>query len=117
MKKDTVFKLKDKIGELERQFSNPDREYNKSNEVFTFHNVTPLSDSVALVTVKKNTGKMANVLFLYVKNYWIYFFPTDSHELGIFNYLNNKYRLYLEDFNFGKNFSIADEKINLDKWM
>jgi len=114
MKKSVVIKLKNKIKELEEQFSNIDREYNYNKESFKAVNIVPLSDSVALVTLKKNTEKHSNALFIYVKNFWFYFFPTDSHELGIFNYLNNKYRIYLEEFNFDKNFNIKEEKTKID---
>ena len=117
MKKDTVKKLYLKIQELETQFSNPDREYNSNNETFKCFDITPLSDSVALVHLQKDSGKQSIALFFYVKNYWIYFFPTDSHELGMYNYLNNKYRLFLEGFNLDKNFVIKDEKQNLKLWM
>ena len=110
MNKNVALKLRDKIRELETYFSNPDREYNHNNETFNATDVIPLSDSVALVTLKKSSGKESNALFFYIKNYWIYFFPTDSHELGIFNYLNNKYRIHLEGFNFDKNFDIKKEK-------
>ena len=110
MKKDVVLKLKQKITECEKQFSNPNREYNANNETYKCNNITPLSESMALVTFQKNTGKHSNAIFFYIKNYWIYFFPTDAHELGMFNYLNNKYRIFLEGFNFDKNFDIKKEK-------
>lgn len=117
MKHDIAVQLRNKIIELETQFSNPNREYNNNNEIFKAVDVTPLSETVAIVTLKKNTGKQTHALFFYIKNFWIYFFPTDGHELGMYNYLNNKYRIYLEGFNFDKNFSIVDEKNNLKKWM
>jgi hypothetical protein len=106
MKKIIVEKLGFKIRECEKAFSNPKREFNKNNERFKCINICVLSESVALVTFEKNTGKHSNALFFFVKDYWVYFFPTDSHELGIFNYLNNKYRLHLENFNYNKNFKI-----------
>jgi len=114
MKKENVILLKQKIKECEEKFSNPKREYNINKETFKCISITPLSDSVALVTMEKNTGKQSNLLFFYIKNYWIYFFPTDSHELGIFNYLNNKYRIHLENFNYDKNFDIKAAKKVLD---
>lgn len=106
MKKIVAALLMDKIRELEHNFSNPWRDRNFNGECFKCINITVLSESVALVTLRKDTGKHCNALFWFVKDYWVYFFPTDSHELGMFNYLNNMYRLHLENFNFDKNFKI-----------
>ena len=114
MQKHVALQLKQKIRELEKQFSNPDREYNHNSETFKCINITPLSDTVALATIEKNTGKHCNALFFYIKNFWIYFFPTDGHELGMYNYLSNNYRYHLEGFNYDKNFNIINEKINID---
>jgi len=115
MKKTVAIQLWDKIRELESVFSDPSREFNTCGESFKCINVVPLSESVALVTLEKDSGKHSHALFFYVKNYWIYFFPTDSHEMGMFNYLANGYRVCLEDFNFDKNFDIRLEKMNVEK--
>jgi len=110
MKKQIISKLYNKINDLTKNFSKTDREKNFNNETFKCYDITPLSDTVALVTLVKNTGKQANALFFYIKDYWIYFFPSDSHEYGMFNYLNNAYRIHLENFNLDKNFVIKKEK-------
>ena len=115
IKKDIAIKLREKIVELEKHFSNPEREYNTNAEIFKCTEITPLSDSVVLITIQKNTGKKSMALFFYIKNYWIYFFPSDSHELGIFNYLSNKYRINLENHNFDKNFPV--ETIKIEDWL
>ena len=117
MKRDIAIKLRKKIRELEVEFSNPDREFNTNGETFKCIDITPLSDSVAIATLQKNTGKQSVAIFFYIKNYWIYFFPTDAHELGMFNFLNNKYRIHLENFNYDKNFDIKEEKVNLEHWL
>lgn len=109
MKKEVAKKLLWKIKECVKIFSNPDCAFNVNNETFDFDDIFPLSDSVALVTLKKNTDKKTNVLFFYVKDYWIYFFPTDSHELGMWNYLLKSNREKVESENFDKNFDSLDE--------
>ena len=117
MNKQIALKLRDKITELEQQFSNPNRDCNHNQETFKCNDITPLSDSVAMVTLQKNTGKECTALFFYIKDYWIYFFPTDSHELGMYYYLSNNYRTHLENFNFDKNFMIGERKRELKTTM
>ena len=104
MKKEQANKLHKQIINIEKHFSNPDRERNYNQEIFKCSNILPLSDTVALVTFEKNTGKKTNMLFFYVKDYWVNFFPTDSHELGMWNYLHDIHRLKLETENYTKNF-------------
>ena len=112
IKKIAAQKLRDKILDCEKRFSDSKRERNRNGEVFKCVNVVLLSESMALVTFEKSGGKHSSCWFFFVKDYWIYFFPTDSHELGVFNYFINKYRLFLEGFNFDKNFKV--EKVSLD---
>lgn len=64
-------------------FSSKDREKNFNNEDFEVHEIVPLSEYTAAVVFLKNTGKKAVAFFYYVKNSWRYFFPTDSHFLGM----------------------------------
>jgi hypothetical protein len=111
LKKSIARQLVLKIRECEKQFSNPNRELNTNKETFKFYDIKPLSDSVAVVTLQKNTGKKTNAIFFYIKNYWIYFFPTDSHELGMWNYLLKSNREKIETENFEKNF---EEKLNIE---
>jgi hypothetical protein len=80
--------LKVKAEEVARIFSNPDRQFNYNQEVFSVHEIKPLSDSTAVVFLKKDTGLFSLVFFYYIKandGYWAYFFPTDSHVLGMNN--------------------------------
>ena len=114
MKKEIARQLQNKITDCEKQFSNPNREFNTNNEIFKCSKIIPLSDSIAVVTFKKNTGKESNALFIYIKNYWIYFFPTDSHELGMWNYLIKANRERIEKQNFNKNFG---DEIDLSQYM
>ena len=107
MKKDIATKLKNKIKELETYFSNPNRDYNYNNDTYECSEVKPLSESVALVKFRKRSGKESYAMFFYIKNYWIYFFPTDSHELGMWNYLKKNYRIDIEGHNFPHNFDAS----------
>lgn len=86
MKKDLVHKLHAKAQEIAKAFSNPDREFNYSKETFTVAEIRPLSEATAVILFKKNTGKIG-LAFAYWTNgrggKWNYFFPTDSHVLGM----------------------------------
>lgn len=64
-------------------FSNPDRENNVNKETFRVASITPLSESAAAVIFLKNTGKRAAAFYYLIKDKWRYFFPTDSHILGM----------------------------------
>lgn len=83
MKKENLKSLKRRAEEIATAYSNPNREYNHTNEVFSMDKINPLSETTASVTFLKNTGKRAVAFFFLVKNEWKYFFPTDSHILGM----------------------------------
>ena len=104
MKKELVKKLIEKVQEVEKRFSNYDREKNYNNETFTFESIRPMSDFTAAVIFKKNTGKKAVAFFYYVesgKGWWSYFFPKDSHILGMEMF--GKMKQQIEEYNFDKN--------------
>jgi hypothetical protein len=101
MNKDVKDKLRLKVKEVGQRFSNPDREFNFTNETFEIEKVKILSENTALAYYKKNTGKKAVFFFYYIKandGYWNYFVPTDSHILGMINV--NRFKQEIEDYNF-----------------
>ena len=104
MKKSTAIQLKDKATKVGRDFSNPDRELNKTGESFKVKSIRPLSDHMAAVIYIKSSNKLALALFYYIpaKERWEYFFPTDSHILGLSGFTELKQKV--EEFNFDANF-------------
>lgn len=104
MKKSTALQLKDKADKVGKDFSNPNRELNKSGESFEVKSIRPLSDHMAAVLYIKSSGKLALALFYYIpaKERWEYFFPTDSHILGLNGFTELKQKV--EAFNFDANF-------------
>lgn len=92
-------------------FSNPSRQYNFNGESFAVEEIRPLSDSTATVIMKKNSGVYAMVFFYYVKggDFWGYFFPTDSHVLGMAQVSDIKAEIERRNFEARK---IAETKIN-----
>ena len=67
-------------------FSNPDRPQNHNKETFTVDKITPLSEYTACVVFRKDTGKFGAAFYYWVNangGEWRYFFPTDSHLLGM----------------------------------
>lgn len=104
MRKDIAQKLKQRIKEVVELFSRPDRSRNFNNETFKFNSTIPLSEYTAAVVFDKNTGKKALAFFYWVNSgegYWHYFFPSDSHILGM--ELFGKYKQQIEVENFDKN--------------
>ena len=86
MTKEIYKKLEQKAHEVARRFSNPDRDRNFNNEVFSVINIIPTSELSANVIFEKSSGKRALALFLYVKmsgGFWQYVFLCDSHILGL----------------------------------
>ena len=89
MKKEFVQSLQRRAKEASAAFSNPDRALNTNKEIFTIHEIKPLSENTAAVIFQKEpTHKKALAFFYYVNGggeggYWAYFFPTDSHILGL----------------------------------
>lgn len=104
MKRWVIRQLKEKVLEAECFFSGKQREFNHNGEIFRCKKIQPLSDTCAAVTFGKDTGKDVVGLFFYIKNYWMYFFPNDGHELGMWNYLSLNHRLVVEEFNVPHNF-------------
>ena len=102
MRKDLVLTLKSKAEEIAKNFSNPERDFNHTGEIFSVKSIKPLSENTAIVTFEKiPTNKLAVAFLFYVKEYWMYFFPTDSHILGM-DSLGEELRR-VEEYNFKLN--------------
>tara|TARA_R100000742_G_C4279180_1_gene103144 strand:- start:1314 stop:1718 length:405 start_codon:yes stop_codon:yes gene_type:complete len=88
------------------RFSQTKREGNVSDETFEVYEIIPTSDQTAIVFFKKNTAKLGMGFFYYiargVSQGWKYFFPTDSHIVGMM--ASHYYKLEVERKNYGKNF-------------
>lgn len=105
MNKTVAKKLKAKASEIARTFSNTDREFNYSNESFEVKSLVPLSEATALVIFEKSSDKLAIAFCYYINannGEWRYFFPSDSHILGMEKV--GKYLHQIEVKNFPKNF-------------
>lgn len=106
MQKKIALKLREKIAEVEKHFSNPDRKKNQNKEIFKFKKVVPLSELTAGVFFEKNSGKQAVAFFYFLATedggYWQYFFPKESHVFGLkkLAQLMHEVNLHNFDFNF-----------------
>tara|TARA_R110002051_G_scaffold324011_1_gene419636 strand:- start:1212 stop:1556 length:345 start_codon:yes stop_codon:yes gene_type:complete len=110
MKKDVAIKL-DRLSKLiAKNFSNPNREFNANNETFEVTKIKPLSESTAVVLMKKSSTKYA-VAFCYYINMsggvWQYFIPTYDHCFGMESI--REFLSLVEDKNFSKNFKKDDK--------
>tara|TARA_R100001126_G_C4803279_1_gene138010 strand:+ start:285 stop:599 length:315 start_codon:yes stop_codon:yes gene_type:complete len=104
MTKDRVHKLKQKAQEIAKAFSNPNREFNHTNETFEVAKIKPLSELTAGILFQKSSGKLALAIAFWKNNKggnWDYFFPTDSHVLGFRKM--EKLLESVEEYNIGKN--------------
>lgn len=98
MRKDIALKLKAEAERVAREFSNPFRDRNPGGEIFELEGIQALSEFTAAVIFKKNTDKRAVAFFYYVKDQWRYFFPSDSHILGMESFPEVKKRVEIENF-------------------
>lgn len=102
MNKDVAIALSFKAEEAAKAFSDPNREFNTQKETFAIEEIVPLGDELAIVKMRKSSGKVALMVFVYIKNYWIYFFPKSGHLLG-WERIKDAY-FEVERENFSKNF-------------
>jgi|TARA_R100000935_G_scaffold2109_1_gene6151 hypothetical protein len=106
MNKHLAKELKTFAHEVARRFSKPNREGNVSKESFEVYEIIPTSDQTAIVFFNKNTEKLGMGFFYYISKGmskgWKYFFPTDSHVVGMM--AAHYYKLEVERHNYGKNF-------------
>jgi hypothetical protein len=91
--------------EVAARYSNTNREKNFNGESFEVCEYLILSEHVAGVVFEKSTGKKAIAFFYYLpaKDSWNYFFPTDSHILGMIEFA--KYKSQIEIGNMKFNFN------------
>lgn len=104
IKKALVKKLLAKTEEVANLFSRVDRPKNITQEIFKVEKIVPLSESTAAVYYRKNTEKIGLCFFYWINSgegYWQYFFPTDSHIIGMGLFGNLKQQV--EEKNFDKN--------------
>ena len=88
MQKQIAKELQITVDAVCERFSRKDREMNFNAETFSADEVIPVSDHVAIVKFRKSpTNKMAVAFFYYINSGmskgWRYFFPTDSHVVGM----------------------------------
>lgn len=93
MKKENLTSLKRRAEEIAKAYSKPDREYNYNKELFQLNKLIPMSETTATVIFLKDSGKKAVAFFYLVKDNWRYYFPTDSHILGMRYFHKNKLRV------------------------
>jgi hypothetical protein len=106
MRKEVAQMLKAEAENTARVFSN---RANRPAEPFEVHRIIPLSEALAAVIYLKEQGKKAMAFFYFLRDMgperrgqWRCFFPTDSHLLGLRNFLDIKQKV--EEENFGLNF-------------
>lgn len=111
MNKEIQLKLLDKVAQLEQMYSNPDREKNQEKETFYADGLKQLSETTAACIFKKSSGKEA-ICFLYWVDskggYWTYFFPTESHVIGMERF--KSFLAKVDQFNFLLNIEETVEK-------
>jgi len=100
MRKEIALRLREEAERVAREYSNPNREYG-NGEVFEVDEILALSEFTAAVVFKKSSGKRAVGFFYVVKDSWRYFFPMDSHLIGMESFSEIKKRIEIE--NFGRN--------------
>lgn len=105
--------LRSRALEVARWYSNPVRQGNLNGEEFRVEGIKVLSDGCAAVNfLKVPGGKFALAFFYYVAvggGRWEYFFPTDSHLLGMRFFPDLK--LKIEEVNLPLNYE--DEEVVL----
>ena len=105
MKKDLAIKLKEYSNTISQRYSNPDREFNFSNETFAVDEIMPTSETTATVTFQKSSGKRAVYFFYWINmngGQWQYFVPTYDHCAGMKRVIETLHEI--EMTNFGLNF-------------
>jgi hypothetical protein len=112
MNKQRAMKLVDAANDVAGRYSRTDREFNHNNETFAVEMTRVLSDTTAVVYFKKSpTNKLAAAFFYWTNGSggrWNYFFPTDSHVVGMLNFRDKL--LAVEQHNFPLNFEKHDHE-------
>ena len=105
MQKKVAIKLKHKAYEIAKNYSRTDREFNVNNEEFKVDKIEPLSETTAIVTFKKSSGKFALAFCFHVNMYggtWKYVMPTYDHCIGMERVKEMLFEI--EKVNFFQNF-------------
>jgi hypothetical protein len=106
MNKQIAIELDSAVKIVADRFSRTDREMNHNNETFHVDKIYPTGDHTATVMFKKSSGKLGAAFFYYIPNGmskgWKYFFPTDSHIIGMRAF--EWYKLMAENENYQHNF-------------
>lgn len=106
MNKTIAIELDKKTAEVAANFSRKNREMNFNSEEFFVERIVPTSEHTATVIFKKTSNKKGLAFFYYIPNGaskgWKYFFPTDSHIIGMRAF--EFYKLLAEDENYQHNF-------------
>jgi hypothetical protein len=108
MKLENAQLLSEESKRIARIYSNPARRLNLNKETFSIKKIIPLSESVAVTIFEKNPSKKNSLcVFFFVQGndnqgFWLNFFPTDSHVLGMLKAgeLLQKIEAYNFQFNF-----------------
>lgn len=104
MNKKLVYELHAKAKQIAKQYSNHQRENNYNAEIFKVIDIIPKSETTATITFLKSSGKLAFAFAFYINcngGYWDYFFPTESHIIGMQKLPSMIERI--DKFNFQKN--------------
>ena len=86
MQKNRAIELRKLAEAIAFNFSRTDREFNYNNESFEVSELTPLSESTAIVKLKKSSGKYGMAFCYWINmngGQWQYFFPTYDHCVGM----------------------------------
>lgn len=105
MNKQVAKKLWKRAEEIAKMYSIEEREFNYTGERFEVNNIVPLSENTAVVVFNKSSGKKGIAFLFYIasrEGHWQYFFPTDSHLLGMKKV--EKYKDKIEEENYLENF-------------
>jgi len=99
MTKEIALRLRAEAARVAREYSNPLRDRNPGAEVFEVDEILALSEFTAAVVFKKDSGKRAVGFFYVIKGMeWRYFFPSDSHLIGMEAFPEVKKRIEIENF-------------------
>lgn len=90
---------------IAQDFSHPDRAMNFDMETFQVDTIAPLSETTAYIVFKKynmqNSLTRKSVAFCYymrAKKQWRYFFPGESHALGMLEFWKILLQITIENF-------------------
>ena len=114
MNKQIAIELDSSVKIVAERFSRTDRQMNHNNETFHVDKICPTGDHTATVMFKKSSGKLGAAFFYYIPNGmskgWKYFFPTDSHIIGMRAF--EWYKLMAETENYKHNFNSQSDETN-----